>query len=79
MADQKNASFLYYLRSFFKQGDSNCENGYGTPRNKRKGEEELQDGSDLGDNSPNMMITNDDDDNGDALSHSNKRRCRSRQ
>ena len=79
MTDQKNASFLYYLRSFFKQGDS-CENGCGTPMNKRKG---TKDDSDFRNDSsethsfdnntttPTMVVDDDDD---DGLSRSSKRR-----
>eukprot|EP00531_Pseudo-nitzschia_arenysensis_P005630 CAMPEP_0116140222 /NCGR_PEP_ID=MMETSP0329-20121206/13724_1 /TAXON_ID=697910 /ORGANISM="Pseudo-nitzschia arenysensis, Strain B593" /LENGTH=80 /DNA_ID=CAMNT_0003635305 /DNA_START=167 /DNA_END=409 /DNA_ORIENTATION=+ len=74
MADQKNASFLYYLRSFLKQGDGTTT----TPRNKRK---DADDGSNFGSNlhssfensiSSTMMVVADED-NDVALSHSNKR------
>eukprot|EP00533_Pseudo-nitzschia_delicatissima_P013082 CAMPEP_0197282328 /NCGR_PEP_ID=MMETSP1432-20130617/23995_1 /TAXON_ID=44447 /ORGANISM="Pseudo-nitzschia delicatissima, Strain UNC1205" /LENGTH=73 /DNA_ID=CAMNT_0042749245 /DNA_START=79 /DNA_END=300 /DNA_ORIENTATION=- len=68
MADQKNASFLYYLRSFLKQGDS-CENDCGTPVNKRKDIEDISSSSFDNDMASSMMA---DDDV--VLSQSSKRR-----
>lgn len=68
MSDQKNASFLHYLRTFFKECDS-CENDYGTPIKKRSSDE-----TSLENNSAtSAMIA---DDYVQQSSHqSNKRRC----
>ncbi len=68
MADQKNASFLYYLRSFLKQGDS-CDNGCGTPVNKRKDTEDISVSSFDNDMALSMMVEDDV-----VLSQSSKRR-----
>jgi hypothetical protein len=71
MSDQKNASFLHYLRTFFKECDS-CENGYGTPRKKRNSDE-TQTRLPLDNSSTaTTMITDDDE---QLSHHSNKRRC----
>jgi hypothetical protein len=69
MSDQKNASFLHYLRTFFKECDS-CENGCGTPMKKRGSDETSLDNND---SATSPMIA---DNNVQQLSHhSNKRRC----
>jgi hypothetical protein len=76
MADQKNATFLHYLRSFLKQGDNNCENGCGRPRIKRKGIEGLNDGGDPSPMSSEVQPCTSWDNTDEPLSDSNKRRCR---
>mmetsp|Transcript_9865 Transcript_9865/g.20907 ORF Transcript_9865/g.20907 Transcript_9865/m.20907 type:complete len:87 (+) Transcript_9865:101-361(+) len=46
MADQKNAAWLQYLRSFLKQGEGCNRRGDGrTPKNKRKSGEGLEETS----------------------------------
>lgn len=46
MADQKNAAWLQYLRSFLKQGEGGNRSGDGrTPKKKRKSGEGLEETS----------------------------------
>lgn len=82
MAGQKNASFLYYLRSFLKADDSS-ENGYGTPRNKRHYSEDISPSSSASQEPPTTSMSYANNatpnmhmmDDGDELSRSSKRRC----
>mmetsp|Transcript_9256 Transcript_9256/g.19416 ORF Transcript_9256/g.19416 Transcript_9256/m.19416 type:complete len:86 (+) Transcript_9256:331-588(+) len=81
MADQKNASFLYYLRSFLKQGEQSG-NADGASRTKRKTREDIDESMDCGGYSSEMQDCSFQDNSSSGISSriigflpSSKRRC----